>query len=226
VRWASWWQVRRLYDICNVLTSLRMIEKVKLPDTSKPAFKWLGVTRETYEVFDATAAAARPVKAYGGGNNAPVCSKRSRNSMGGEGKLKPAKRPSLEPTQPTGAVVHAVPLALMAGTHPQLAYQQTTAATVTACATAPTHEAIARAQANLARINGANTVQASVVCNGMMSPCNGALRKPVLAQAPAPTPAHVQMELAHKGALLANTPRQATAALLTMAAQRVESNEF
>ena len=58
-------KVRRLYDICNVLTSLRMIEKIKLPDTSKPAFRWLGVTAETEAVFDSTAAANRQVKAYG-----------------------------------------------------------------------------------------------------------------------------------------------------------------
>lgn len=79
-------KVRRLYDICNVLTSLRMIEKVKLPDTSKPAFKWLGVTTETEAIFDASAAAARPVKAYGGGINAPVCAKRGRSSLGGDGR--------------------------------------------------------------------------------------------------------------------------------------------
>lgn len=78
-------KVRRLYDICNVLTSLRMIEKIKLPDTSKPAFKWLGVTKETKAVFDASSAAARPIKAYGGGVNAPVCAKRGRPSTGGAG---------------------------------------------------------------------------------------------------------------------------------------------
>ena len=78
-------KVRRLYDICNVLTSLRMIVKVRLPDTSKPAFKWLGVTDETESVFDSTAAAARPVKAYGGGINAPVCAKRGRSSFGSDG---------------------------------------------------------------------------------------------------------------------------------------------
>ena len=48
-----------------------MIEKVKLPDTSKPAFKWLGVTAETEAVFDSTAAASRPIKAYGEWHAAP-----------------------------------------------------------------------------------------------------------------------------------------------------------
>ena len=33
-------QVRRLYDICNVLTPLKMIEKVRLGQSSKPAFRW------------------------------------------------------------------------------------------------------------------------------------------------------------------------------------------
>lgn len=69
-------KVRRLYDICNVLTSLRMIEKVKLPATCKPAFKWLGVTPDTRKVFDSSAAKSRIVRQYGGGTNAPVCSKR------------------------------------------------------------------------------------------------------------------------------------------------------
>jgi hypothetical protein len=35
-------KVRRLYDIANVLCSLKMIEKVHLVQTRKPAFKWLG----------------------------------------------------------------------------------------------------------------------------------------------------------------------------------------
>ena len=74
-------KVRRLYDICNVLSSLKMIVKVRLPDTSKPAFKWLGVTAETAKVFDSQAAKDREVKAYGGGANLPVCSKRSRQSL-------------------------------------------------------------------------------------------------------------------------------------------------
>src|SRR4051812_42804286 len=35
-------KVRRLYDIANVLTSLRLIEKIHLVQTRKPAFKWMG----------------------------------------------------------------------------------------------------------------------------------------------------------------------------------------
>ena len=71
-------KVRRLYDICNVLSSLKMITKVRLTTTSKPAFKWFGVTEETATVFDSQAAKYREVKAYGGGANLPFCSKRSR----------------------------------------------------------------------------------------------------------------------------------------------------
>lgn len=35
-------KVRRLYDIANVFTSLKLIEKIHLVQTRKPAFKWLG----------------------------------------------------------------------------------------------------------------------------------------------------------------------------------------
>jgi hypothetical protein len=35
-------QVRRLYDIANILASLNVIEKTHLADSRKPAFKWLG----------------------------------------------------------------------------------------------------------------------------------------------------------------------------------------
>ena len=58
-----------------------MISKVRLPDTSKPAFQWHGVTGETASVFDPAAAAQREVKAYGGGANLPVCAKRGRASL-------------------------------------------------------------------------------------------------------------------------------------------------
>jgi len=59
-------KVRRLYDICNVLTSLKMIEKVRLGQSSKPAFRWCGVTQATYAVFDATSARHKPTRQYGG----------------------------------------------------------------------------------------------------------------------------------------------------------------
>ena len=39
-------KVRRLYDIANILSSLRLIEKTHLVDSRKPAFRWLGVEKE------------------------------------------------------------------------------------------------------------------------------------------------------------------------------------
>jgi hypothetical protein len=35
-------KVRRLYDIANILSSLRLLEKTQQPDSRKPAFRWLG----------------------------------------------------------------------------------------------------------------------------------------------------------------------------------------
>ena len=39
-------KVRRLYDIANILSSLRLIEKTHLVDSRKPAFRWLGVEKD------------------------------------------------------------------------------------------------------------------------------------------------------------------------------------
>lgn len=36
-------KVRRLYDIANILSSLQLLEKTQLPDSRKPAFRWLGI---------------------------------------------------------------------------------------------------------------------------------------------------------------------------------------
>lgn len=38
-------KVRRLYDIANVLSSLRLLDKTQLPDSRKPAFRWRGPPR-------------------------------------------------------------------------------------------------------------------------------------------------------------------------------------
>lgn len=40
-------KVRRLYDIANVLSSLRLIEKTHQAETRKPAFRWLGLRERT-----------------------------------------------------------------------------------------------------------------------------------------------------------------------------------
>ena len=49
-------KVRRLYDIANILSSLRLIEKTHLVDSRKPAFRWLGVEKD---LAAAAAAAAK-----------------------------------------------------------------------------------------------------------------------------------------------------------------------
>ncbi|KAB1211667.1 E2F transcription factor-like E2FF [Morella rubra] len=40
-------KVRRLYDIANVFSSMRLIEKTYCPESRKPAFRWLGWKAET-----------------------------------------------------------------------------------------------------------------------------------------------------------------------------------
>ena len=35
--------MRRLYDISNILSALRVISKTQLPASKKPAFQWLGL---------------------------------------------------------------------------------------------------------------------------------------------------------------------------------------
>ncbi|MCL7021570.1 hypothetical protein MKW94_008875, partial [Papaver nudicaule] len=40
-------KVRRLYDIANVLHSIGLIEKTHYMNTGKPAFKWLGLLKDT-----------------------------------------------------------------------------------------------------------------------------------------------------------------------------------
>jgi len=51
-------KVRRLYDIANILSSLRLIEKTHLVDSRKPAFRWLGVEKELAALQAAAAAGA------------------------------------------------------------------------------------------------------------------------------------------------------------------------
>ncbi|CAK9139182.1 unnamed protein product [Ilex paraguariensis] len=36
-------KVRRLYDIANVFSSMNLIEKIRHPDSGKPAFRWIGL---------------------------------------------------------------------------------------------------------------------------------------------------------------------------------------
>ncbi|XP_020548638.1 E2F transcription factor-like E2FE isoform X1 [Sesamum indicum] len=43
-------KVRRLYDIANVLSSMKFIEKTHHPETRKPAFRWLGLNGKSDNV--------------------------------------------------------------------------------------------------------------------------------------------------------------------------------
>jgi len=54
-------KVRRLYDIANVLSSLRLLDKTQLPDSRKPAFRWRGCPQpgELSAALAAGAGAAR-----------------------------------------------------------------------------------------------------------------------------------------------------------------------
>lgn len=53
--------MRRLYDIANVLSSLRLLDKTQLPDSRKPAFRWRGCPQpgELSAALAAGAGAAR-----------------------------------------------------------------------------------------------------------------------------------------------------------------------
>ena len=58
-------RIRRLYDIANILSSLRLIEKTHLLDSRKPAFRWLGVEKELAEAVAQEAQQRAAAEAYG-----------------------------------------------------------------------------------------------------------------------------------------------------------------
>ena len=58
-------KVRRLYDIANILSSLRLIEKTHLVDSRKPAFRWLGVEKDLAAAAAAAAANGQGAAATG-----------------------------------------------------------------------------------------------------------------------------------------------------------------
>ncbi|XP_019152589.1 PREDICTED: E2F transcription factor-like E2FE [Ipomoea nil] len=45
-------KVRRLYDIANVLSSMKFIEKTQHPETRKPAFRWLGLEGKSADMSE------------------------------------------------------------------------------------------------------------------------------------------------------------------------------
>ena len=66
-------KVRRLYDIANVLASLRLVEKTQQPDTRKPAFRWKGAPAPGQPQYGGAGGAqpggAMPAHAGGAGGN-------------------------------------------------------------------------------------------------------------------------------------------------------------
>ncbi|TMW90360.1 hypothetical protein EJD97_015835 [Solanum chilense] len=59
-------KVRRLYDIANVLSSMKYIEKTHHPETRKPAFRWLGLGgRSEYKSVDAFCAIESKKRVFG-----------------------------------------------------------------------------------------------------------------------------------------------------------------
>jgi hypothetical protein len=97
-------KVRRLYDICNVLISMKMLDRTKLA-SGKPAFRWLGVTEETHLVFDSDLARQRVLPKYGGtaGADAAAGSKRrSESEARADAQGGPAAGKQREEMQPPG----------------------------------------------------------------------------------------------------------------------------
>ncbi|XP_063945268.1 E2F transcription factor-like E2FF isoform X2 [Daucus carota subsp. sativus] len=46
-------KARRLYDIANVFASMNLIEKVRHPESGKPAFRWLGMKQKSSNALEA-----------------------------------------------------------------------------------------------------------------------------------------------------------------------------
>ncbi|CDP06266.1 unnamed protein product [Coffea canephora] len=58
-------KVRRLYDIANVLASMKFIEKTHHPETRKPAFRWLGMKGISESGADPSAIDGSKKRAFG-----------------------------------------------------------------------------------------------------------------------------------------------------------------
>ncbi|KAL3528298.1 hypothetical protein ACH5RR_007620 [Cinchona calisaya] len=58
-------KVRRLYDIANVLASMKFIEKTHHPETRKPAFRWLGMEGKSQSGADTLAFDVCKKRAFG-----------------------------------------------------------------------------------------------------------------------------------------------------------------
>ncbi|KDP31157.1 hypothetical protein JCGZ_11533 [Jatropha curcas] len=70
-------KVRRLYDIANVLSSLKLIEKTHTAETRKPAFRWLGLGGKSDSGLADTL--AEPKKRKFGVDVTNICFKRTKD---------------------------------------------------------------------------------------------------------------------------------------------------
>lgn len=82
--WSVVFQVRRLYDIANILSSLRLIRKI-YTSSKRPAFRWLGVGTGPAMAID---------------EDSTVHTKQERKRSGGSSEKAPPKRRGRPPKDP------------------------------------------------------------------------------------------------------------------------------
>ncbi|KAG6753052.1 hypothetical protein POTOM_043096 [Populus tomentosa] len=78
-------KVRRLYDIANVLSSLKLIEKTHTADTRKPAFRWLGLRGKSESGSGDPLAPSESRKRTFGADVTNICSKRNQTDSSVDG---------------------------------------------------------------------------------------------------------------------------------------------
>ncbi|KAJ6977416.1 E2F transcription factor-like E2FE [Populus alba x Populus x berolinensis] len=78
-------KVRRLYDIANVLSSLKLIEKTHTADTRKPAFRWLGLRGKSENGSGDPLAPFESRKRTFGADVTNICSKRNQTDSSVDG---------------------------------------------------------------------------------------------------------------------------------------------
>ncbi|KAL9372627.1 hypothetical protein Peur_034871 [Populus x canadensis] len=78
-------KVRRLYDIANVLSSLKLIEKTHTADTRKPAFRWLGLRGKSENGSGDPLAPFESRKRTFGADVTNICSKRNKTDSSVDG---------------------------------------------------------------------------------------------------------------------------------------------
>ncbi|OIT27372.1 PREDICTED: E2F transcription factor-like E2FE [Nicotiana attenuata] len=88
-------KVRRLYDIANVLSSMKFIEKTHHPETRKPAFRWLGMRERSDDKSVDTLGATESKKRVFGTELTNTTIKRSRGALPMDGISDEATRKQL-----------------------------------------------------------------------------------------------------------------------------------